>query len=73
MASMKSFQALRSPAIALTSFHDLPVFLNHLPFPFHAKGAAFYIRPFTLHFSFFNNSIFKVCKLLAYSSDGAAI
>jgi hypothetical protein len=26
-ASMKSFQALRSPAIPLTSFHDLPVFL----------------------------------------------
>jgi len=26
-ASMKSFQALRSPAIRLTSFHDLPVFL----------------------------------------------
>jgi len=24
---MKSFQALRSPAIPLTSFHDLPVFL----------------------------------------------
>jgi hypothetical protein len=24
-ASMKSFQALRSPAIPLTSFHDLPV------------------------------------------------
>ena len=27
-ASMKSFQALGSPAIPLTSFHDLPVFLN---------------------------------------------
>jgi hypothetical protein len=27
MASMKSFQALRSPAIPLTSFHDLPPFL----------------------------------------------
>jgi len=26
MASMKSFQALRSPAVPLTSFHDLPVF-----------------------------------------------
>jgi hypothetical protein len=26
-ASMKSFQALRSPAIPLTSFHDLPIFL----------------------------------------------
>ena len=26
-ASMKSFQTLRSPAIPLTSFHDLPVFL----------------------------------------------
>jgi len=26
-ASMKSFQALQSPAIPLTSFHDLPVFL----------------------------------------------
>jgi len=26
-ASMKSFQALWSPAIPLTSFHDLPVFL----------------------------------------------
>jgi hypothetical protein len=26
-ASMKNFQALRSPAIPLTSFHDLPVFL----------------------------------------------
>jgi len=26
-ASMKSSQALRSPAISLTSFHDLPVFL----------------------------------------------
>jgi hypothetical protein len=26
-ASMKSFQALRSPAIPLTLFHDLPVFL----------------------------------------------
>jgi len=26
-ASMKTFQALRSPAIPLTSFHDLPVFL----------------------------------------------
>ena len=26
-APMKSFQALRSPAIPLTSFHDLPVFL----------------------------------------------
>jgi len=24
-ASMKSFQALRSPAVPLTSFHDLPV------------------------------------------------
>jgi hypothetical protein len=24
-ASMKSFQALRSPAIPLTSFHDFPV------------------------------------------------
>jgi hypothetical protein len=27
MTSMKSFQALRSPAIPLTSFHDLPAFL----------------------------------------------
>jgi hypothetical protein len=27
MASMKSFQAMRSPAIPLTSFHDLSVFL----------------------------------------------
>jgi len=27
-ASMKSFQALRSPAIPLTSFHDLPVFIE---------------------------------------------
>jgi hypothetical protein len=26
-ASMKSFQALRNPAISLTSFHDLPVFI----------------------------------------------
>ena len=26
-ASMKSFEALRSPAIPLTSLHDLPVFL----------------------------------------------
>jgi len=26
-ASMKSFQALRSPAIPLTSYHNLPVFL----------------------------------------------
>jgi len=26
-ASMKSFQALQSPAVHLTSFHDLPVFL----------------------------------------------
>jgi ABC-type multidrug transport system permease subunit len=26
-APMKSFQALRSPAITLTSFHDLPLFL----------------------------------------------
>ena len=26
-ASMKSFRALRSPAVPLTSFHDLPVFL----------------------------------------------
>jgi hypothetical protein len=38
-ASMKSFQALRSPAIPLTSFHDLPVplisssiFLRHVLF-----------------------------------------
>jgi len=37
-------------------------------FPFHARGVAFYIRPFTLYFSFFNSSIFKVCKLLAYST-----
>jgi hypothetical protein len=27
ISSMKSFQALRSPAIPLTSFHDLPVLL----------------------------------------------
>jgi hypothetical protein len=26
MVSMKSFQALWSPAVSLTSFHDLPVF-----------------------------------------------
>ena len=38
-ASMKSFQALQTPAIPLTSFHDLPVFLisssvvlRHVPF-----------------------------------------
>ena len=48
---MKIFQALRSPAIPLTSFHDL------LGFPFHAKEVTSYIRPFTLHFIFFNNSI----------------
>jgi hypothetical protein len=27
-SSMKSFQALRSPAIPLTLFHDLPIFLT---------------------------------------------
>jgi hypothetical protein len=80
-ASMKSFKALRSPSIPLTSFHNLPVFLisssivlqyPYIPkpysgFPFHTKEVTFYIRLFTLHFSFFNNGIFKVCKLLAYS------
>jgi hypothetical protein len=34
-ASMKSFQALRTPAIPLTSFHDLPVsyFILYYPLP----------------------------------------
>jgi hypothetical protein len=81
-ASMKSFQALRSPAIRLTSCHNLPVFLIsssivlHCPynpkpysgFPFHTKGVAFYIRLFILQVSIvYLYSIFKVYQLLAYS------
>jgi hypothetical protein len=75
---MKSFQALRSPAIPLTSFHDFPIPLIHslkvpkfqnpiLVVHFMPKGLPLEsVR--LLYISVSLIMIFKVCGLLAYST-----
>jgi len=57
-ASMKSFQALRSPAIPLTSFHDLLVLLFSFPIVLHHVlfGLSLLLYPW----GFQSNAVFSI-------------
>ena len=84
-ASMKSFQALRSPAIPLTSFHDFLCFLSHPLLSFATFSSAylsFYIPEYSnlMQSSLFllflyvmcaqSNSIFFFLSNFLLTSDG---
>jgi len=71
-ASTKSFQALRSPAIPLTSFHDLPLFLISFSIVLHrvlfSLPLLLYPRGFQSNavFSIAPPSLRNVCPIIFY-------
>jgi len=60
-ASMESFQALRSPAIPLTSFHDLPVFL--LSFSIVLRHVHFGLPLLLYPWGFQSNAVFSIAPV----------